>query len=350
MPEDVTTSAEPSSAEAPAAAPAQEVHEVPTDPKAYEQWRYGTTKPKAESAPAKRSESKPKGEAESDQASDAAAESEPATRKEQQPSKAERRLNELLEDLKRAGLSPSELKSFKRDAQKATAEPPKEQAKPAAPADPDEPKEPNQDDFTKWEDYEAAHKKWIRDLAKYEGRKAVMQDRLERSQEAAENELRTRVEQAKQRYGSEAESAIKVAATAIFQDAEVPRAVQAILNGSSVLVDVMYTIGKDTSDLEDFVALCKSDPGAAIRKAVLTEKLVMEELAKAGAQASPTRDEDGKFAAPDKKSPTAPPPPREVSGRSGAPRDTIQRAVETGDFATYRAEQNRRDLTRFRGQ
>lgn len=354
MADDVATPAEPVSTEA--AAPSSpeptkpDTFEVPSDPEAYTRWRFG--KPQAESAPAKKTESKPKGDAEGDQdAPGDAAEPEPAPNKEQ-PSKAQKRLNELLEDLRKAGLSPSELKSFKREAKAAEAPPngTSEKRPEKAPlVDESAPKKPKQDDFKTWEEYENARDKYFEDLADYKAQLAVESDRQRQRQETLQQQMTERLNDAKKRYGTEADTKIVGAAKAIFQDQAIPGAIREILNGSGALVDVLYAIGKDASDLEDFVEMCKRDPGAAVRKAVLVEKLVMEELAKAGGQA-PTRDEDGKFVAAPEKKASAPPPPREVSGRSGAPKDAVQRAVETGDFDTYRAEQNRRDLARARGQ
>jgi hypothetical protein len=354
MADEVTTSAEPVSADT-AAAPASQAEpaaQVPTDPKAYHEWRYGSAKPPAESAPAKKSDAKPKGNAEGDQESGTAAESEPA-KAERQPSKAERRLNELLEDLKRAGLSPSELKTFKREARAAQEEQPKAAPERTvkAPAHSEAPKKPKQDDFDTWEKYEDARDKYFEDLADFKARHAVEQDRHSQRQEAAQKEMSERLTEAKKRYGDEAETTIVGAAQAIFQDQAIPGAIREVLNESSALVDVLYALGKDESDLDAFVEQCRTDPGAALRKAVLVEKLVLEELGKSSnGHATPPRDGEGKFVAQGKRQSTAPPPARQVSGTAGPPVDETARAVEKGDFTTYRELANRRDLARFRGQ
>jgi hypothetical protein len=349
----VTPAAAPSTA-APATEPvaAPETYTVPTDPKAYQEWRYGS-RPPAESAPAKKppSDAKPKGEAEGDQASGTAAESESAKAAERQPpSKAEKRLNELLEDLRKAGLSPSELKTFKRlSAQEDQAKAPPEKRTEKAPANGDAPKKPKQEDYDTWEKYEDARDEYYDALAAFKARHAVEEDRQRQRQESAQKELTERLAEATKRYGEEAETTIVGAAKSIFQDQAIPGAIREILNESKALVDVLYALGKDESDLADFAEQCRTDPGAAIRKVVLVEKLVLEELGKAG-KSEPARDGDGKFVAQGKKQSNAPPPARQVSGNAGPPADEVARAVEKGDFTTFREARNRADIARFRGQ
>ncbi len=341
------------------------VVEVPQDRATYDHWRATgeTTKPQAASAPAKTSsDAKPvdAGDGEGTGERQDAPESDTGKKQEHQPSKAERRLNELLADLKNAGLSPAELKTFKREAQKA-AEPekkadavPEKTDKPAI--DPDAPKRPKESDFKTWEEYEAAKDEYIEKLADYKARKAVESDRAQQRNEAAQKEMLERLNGAKQRYGDGADETIVETAKAIFQGGEVPGVIREVLNESDVLVDVLYTLGKDAESLSEFLDLAKSSPGQAMRKAVLVEKLVREELAKgSGKQAeaaaeTPERGSDGKFVATPKKETKAPPPPKETSGRSGPPPDETERAIESGDFASYRAAANRRDLARIQGR
>ena len=52
---------------------------------------------------------------------------------------------------------------------------------------------------------------------------------------------------------------------------------------------------------------------------------------------------------PARKVTSAPPPPRETSGRSSPPPDAVKRAIDDGDFLSYRAEQNRRDIAKRKG-
>jgi hypothetical protein len=339
--------------------------EVPTEPKAYQQWRQtGEVTPKAAPAPApkKTSDAKPAdaGDEEGDQASGKAPESEPGKKQEHKPSKAEARLNELLDDIRKTGYTPSELKLLRKEAQKG-AEPeskPKEAPeKTVKPADEKAPKKPQEKDFKTWEEYEAAKDSYLEEMADYKAQKRLEAYQSQQRQEAAQKEMQSRLDAAKARYGDGSDVTIVETAKAIFQDQAIPGPIREVLNESDVLIDVLYTLGKDSEGLAEFLELAKSKPGAAMRKAVLIEKLVSEELAKGGgkpaAGETPERNSDGKFVStkpPEKKNTSAPPPPKETSGRSGPPADEVEGAVKSGDFASYRAAANRRDLARLQGR
>jgi hypothetical protein len=334
--------------------------EVPNDPEGYAEWRQTgkvpepkpkpAAQPKEESAPSKESS------AEGAQESGKAPESEPGKKQEHKPSKAEARLNELLEDLRRAGLSPAELKTFKREAQRQEAQPPKAGAeKTEKPAGLEPPKKPKLEDFEDYDKFEEEKDKYYEDLADYKSKKSLEEFRAQQQQETAKKEMAGKLADAKKRYGDSAESTIGTAANAIFGDEQIPAAVRALVDQSPVLVDLLYVMGSKADELAEFIELARTNPGAAVRKAVLLERLVMEELEKgsAGKSGSPQRDESGKFVpakAPEKKVTEAPPPPKEVSGRGAAPPDEVESAAQSGDFASFRSAANRRDLARRRGQ
>ena len=84
-------------------------------PEQRQEWRKTGQAPKPESAPSPESKESDSGE----KPATIAPASEPGTRQEHKKQTAAERLTELLDDLKRAGLSPSELKTFKREAQRA---------------------------------------------------------------------------------------------------------------------------------------------------------------------------------------------------------------------------------------
>jgi hypothetical protein len=293
--------------------------------------------PSAESAPAKESSDgdKPEKTAPAPEAGKPQQEKKPR-------SNAESRLEEILSDLRTAGLSPSELKSFKREVRqeqaKAAPEPP---VKPPAPA------------VKKLEDYDSIEA-YLEDLADQKANQRLEAYRAEERQKAEQKVISDKLAEAKTRYGDDAESRIRSTAKSVFNDEQIPMAVKALANDSPVLVDLMYVMGSDPNELDEFVSLAKSNPGAAIRKLVLVEKLVQEELAKGGTPKAsgngdaPERDESGKFL-PAKKVTSAPPPPRETSGRSSPPPDAVKRAIDDGDFLSYRAEQNRRDIAKRKG-
>lgn len=340
---------------------ASESFAIPQDPKANLEWRKTgempaaterRATPQAASTPAKPASAAPSKE----EPAETAAASAPAP-KQEATSAAAIRLNELLADLKAAGLSPTELKTFKREAAAAPA-----QAAPETTAQPQgappnqlvEPKEPTQADFPVWEDFQAAQRKYVKDFATYTAKLAVQQDRELRANEAQQATLRSKIADAKARYGETTEATIGEATRAIHGDETIPLVVRQLISESPVLVDVMYVLGSKPEELASFVALTKSDPGKAIRKFALMEHLVEQELAKPGAAATPAvegtaRDETGKFVAPAKIRTAAPAPPEELSTRGSAPPDPIDAAVRNNDFATFKAEEDRRDLRKRRG-
>jgi hypothetical protein len=338
-----------------ASSPATEVA-VPTNSGAYAKWRMTGELPKSEaSAPSKETSGAGEEPAASAPASEAG-----KTQQEKKPrSSAETRLNELLADLKTAGYTPAELKSLRREAQQtpSKSEPqpkaaPEQTAKPAAGGPPVKPK---QDDFKTWDEYEAAKEKYNEDLVDYKSKKAVDDYRAQQAQEAMNRDLKTKMDDARTRYGDEAESTIVGSAQAIFNDEKVSPVIKAILNESTILTDVLYALGSK-ADIAEFVALAKASPGQAIRKLALIEHLVTEELARGGKAAAKApaageaseRDESGKFT-PAKKVTEAPPPPRETSGHAAPPPDEVEAAVKADDFTRFRNAANRKDLARRRG-
>lgn len=370
-----------------ASSAAPQTFEIPSDPKANLEWRKTgevpaasskQTTPKEDSTP---SNKKASASASEESAAETAAASATALKQEKakQP-RADDRLNELLADLKKAGLTPAELKTFKREAAAAakTATAPANAApeKTANPQGPVEPVEPTQKDtkadgtpkYATWEEFDADHRKYVRDYAQYVAKMAVAEDRQARAAEAQQQTLAQKVTEAKARYGDQTEATIGNATRAIMAEAEIPVAVRALIDGSTVLVDVMYALGSDQAELDAFVDLAKRDPAAAIRKFVLLEHLTTEELTKSAAAGKGTaaaegagaeRDENGKFVShettPAKKRPAAPPPPEELNTRGSAPPDEIADAIrraETGDVNATRVAidaLNRRDIARRRG-
>lgn len=273
------------------------------------------------------------------------------------------RLNELLDDLRRAGYTPAELKTLRREATKtdqaaAPAKPATEQT--ANPAELKPPTKPKQEDFKTYEEFELARDKYFEDLADFKAQKRVEEFQQQQEQKAAQETVRQKMEEARTRYSSDPEAVNTISATAraITGDQQIPLTVKAILDQSPVWPDILYTLGSKAEELASFIELSKSNPGAAIRKAVLLEQLVTQELAKgakpSAGEGATQRDETGKFVAekpPEKKKePAAPPPPTEVSGRGTPPPDEVEGAVRNNDFRRYRASQNARDAALRRGR
>jgi hypothetical protein len=333
----------------------------------YASWRKTGKLPEPKPEQKSKEASTPSTEKKSSEPSGSDGESVPASeagneKQEKKRSTAESRLNELLSDLRKAGLSPAELKTFRKAAQaeaKAETEP---QATPEKTAQP-EPQQPKQDAWEaqnpkpKLENYDSIES-FVDAISDWKASKRDFEREQKAKAEAAQKEVNDKLAGARARYGEAADATIRDSAKAIFSDAAIPNAVKAILNDSPEMVDLLYTLGSDADGLKEFIALAKEKPGLAIRKAVLMEKLIAEELSKSSAASSsessetPTRDENGKFVSqkepPAKPVTKAPAPPREASGRSAAPPDAVEAAFKSNDFAAFRAAQNRRDLERLR--
>ena len=317
--------------------------------------------PKEESAPSK--ETPAAGE---QPAENSAPASETGKEKqEQRQSKADVRLNEILDDLREAGLTPKALKSFKDEWQRKQQQAEPAQAAPEKTENPADsklkpPVKPKPEDFEgkPWSEYEAAKDKYAEDLAEYKAAKAIEDFQVRQQQEAQGRELQSKLAEAKTRYGDEAESTIRTTADSVFRDAKVPDSVKRRINKSPILVDLLYVLGEKPGNLQDFLQTAHSDEDAAITKLVLLEHLTKEELAGKGEKApegQAPRGEDGKFAkapTPEKKTTDAPPPPREVAGRGPAP-DEVEAAFQTanksGDARSFIEAETRRQMRRRKG-
>jgi hypothetical protein len=282
------------------------------------------------------------------------------------------RLNELLGDLKRAGLTPAELKSFKREAQAATPAAAAPSAAPPAAATPaaqapapqtlEAPKKPKVEDFDSYEKYEEARDQYHADQTRFEIAKALEGERTRAADAEAERRNAAMLADATERYGADAGDVIKNAAAQLVSTAEMPGVIRAMLGDSPVLGDLLYVMGSK-GELAAFIDLAKRSPGEAVRKLAIVEHLVKEELAskRAGKSAAsgdgvPARANDGTFvkadgaAPPAKKVTNAPAPPSETGGRSAAPPDEVEAATKAQDFRAFRRAANERDLAARSGR
>jgi hypothetical protein len=211
-------------------------------------------------------------------------------------------------------------------------------AQPAAPAALVEPKEPNPNAFKDWDSWDKANRQWQKDYSAFASKKAAAEavadyQRTEAAR-AQQRALNTELEAGRKRY-PDLDEVIKPVSTAIFNDQQIPPAVKAMIDESPVLVDLLYVMGSDAGELEKFVALARTNPAAALRKVVVLEQLVSEELS--GKKSIPT------VPAP-KKITSAPGPTHEVSAISTAPADEVGSAVQSDNFQAYRRLANERDL------
>lgn len=341
---------------------------------AYAEWRQTgklpEPKPNEESTPSQDSsaageESQAENTAPAPEAGKEKQETQQQAPKQKPRSNAETRLTELLEDLKRAGLSPAELKTFRREqaaqaSQQSQQQPkatPEQTEKPAAL---EAPKKPDFKDYQdkSFEEWEAAKDEYFEKLADYKSAKALEQFQLQQREQQTQQEVAKQLADARKRY-ADADSIIAPAAQAIFADQQIHPALKSMVEQSPYLVDLLYVLGSKPQDFAQFVENAKTNPRAALQQLFEVEALVRQELGKAsnGAAEVQPRDAQGRFApeaekaaaAPEKKTTGAPPPPKEVGGRTSAPPDAMEAAVNTGDFARYREEANRRELQARKG-
>jgi hypothetical protein len=264
----------------------------------------------------------------------------------QQPrSTAASRLNEILGDLKSAGLSPAELKTFKRERQQA----PPVIVAPEPPVKlPDRPIRPKYEDFDSDNvAYEAAMDKHEEALAEWKANQAIERFKKTEADKATRQQLTTKLAEAKTRYGDEAQSIITSTTGQIVGDANIPIELKRIINSSPVLVDLMFVMGQKPEDLTEFINTAKTDPDAAMRRVVLLERLVMEELTAKPVKGAKEVVEDP--AVPGSKKLKAFEPPEEIGGNKGVPLDEVAEAGKTNDFAKYRRVANSRDIARAKG-
>jgi outer membrane murein-binding lipoprotein Lpp len=331
---------------------------VPSDPEAYAEWRQTGKLPeskpsKDDSAPSTRKKS-------AGEEPGKGAPAPEAGQKRQERSNADSRKEELnreIRDLlaKRDQLRQEFEAAGKKDVK--AAEPSPAPAK-DAPADSStaptlkRPVKPKQEDFDDWGKFEVAQDKYLEDLADFKAAERIEEHTQRQRQLAQTQEMQKRLDEAKSRYGAEAEPKIVDTAKTIFDDKGVAPAVKIALGRSDVLVDALYVMGSDPDEFSGFIDLAKKDPLEALRKWFVIESLVKEELGKSPPTAAqnepPERGEDGKFLKPARRE--APAPPLELNGNSSPPGDERDRAAKTGNFRAFKADADRRELLRYRGQ
>jgi hypothetical protein len=217
------------------------------------------------------------------------------------------RLNELLEDLRKAGLTPAELKTYKRElkeAEKVVEQPKAAPEKTENPTELKPPTKPKSDDFKTYEEYEDARDKYFEEMADYKAAKKFQEFQVEQARNAAYQSVQNKLNEAKARYVDDPSAVETISATSrtLVSDQQIPLAVKSIIDQSEVWPDIVYTLGSKPEELQAFIKLGKENPDAAIRKAVLIEHLITQELSKGGkpetkseAKTDVTRDESGKF-------------------------------------------------------
>ena len=295
------------------------------------EWRKTGVLPSKESP--KPADSEPaKSEAKATTEAEKAAPAPEAGNKHQEPRKrsdAESRIKELLAENKR-------LKS-ERDSQPA----PQKAAEPAKPETQYTRPKPTLTDKTsdgkaKYADYE----EYVDAVADWRSEQRLEQYKRDEAIKAQTTKLQEELREAKTRY-PDVDTIIKPTSDRLFNDQQIAPAVKAVFDQSPVLVDLLYVMGSKGTEFNEFMQLAKDNPIAAIRQAVLTERLVIEEL---------ERKTESSAKVPEKKQvSSAPPPPREVASNQ-SPNDPVAGAVQRKDFNAYRAEANRAEIAKRKGR
>ena len=352
MPDVITTVAESSpatEAQPPTqtSKPPEETLSVPTNAEDYAEWRTTgklpekkSPSPKEESAPSKNT---------------VTPDSEPGAQQKRQGNADSRKL-ELNQEIRDLIAQRDKVKQEVEAPAKKDVKPQAESS--TAPADPKRPVKPKAEDFKDWAQYETAKDKYDEDLADYKAEQKIQEYEQRQRQSAATQAMQARLDEAKSRYGDEAEPKIMDTAKTVFDDQKIAPAIKTAIGRSQVLVDALYVMGSDPNELASFVDLSIKDPLEALRKWYTVEALVKAELEKsAGKQetkpetngSTPQRDDDGKFL-PARIAKKAPAPPTELGGSSSPPGDERDRAAATGNVRDFFAAGNRRDMARWKGQ
>jgi hypothetical protein len=333
--------------------PSAQVMEIPSEPAAREKWLATGEKYKpatdGNAEPVKTSSSPDKGEGVP--ASETGEKEQGVKNK----SKAQQRLDEILEDIKTAGFTPAELKTYRREQKAAQV-----QAAPEATVKPPErPKRPKMAEFYDKEDpqaaYETAMDEYESKCRSLDRQETIAEIQRTQSEQNSRRELLTKVNEAKTKYGEEAQAVISKTVNQLFSDNQIPLTVKAIIDESPVMVELLYGIGAKPEEFASFLELARNQPGQSLRKLVLMENGIIEgektprnEAPKGEegeGQDLPERDDKGQFIS--RKVSKAPPPPLEMGGTKGQAPDEVEAAVKAGNFAAYQAAQNARDAARF---
>jgi hypothetical protein len=253
-------------------------------------------------------------------------------------SKEEIRLQELLDDLKKAGLTPAELKTFRKEATKtaesSTAKPAdvKTAVKAAPVVELKAPVKPKFEEFENlgpdkaWEAFEAAKDKYYDDCREYDRKKAIEDFKRQTAEEAHAQQLNKELAAARERY-KDFDTAVAPLWTEIATDKTIHPMVAEFVGQSAAMVDVMYAIGSDAATMKKFLDAARTDPFTALRYAMKAEELAMEELAKTKKEGKAESKPENKGEPEDKKNPAnkktddEPQPTREVGNRGTGPND-----------------------------
>lgn len=185
----------------------------------------------------------------------------------------------------------------------------------------------------------ASYEDFVEDLADWKVEQRIAAQQREQQAKQMFEQVRKGLEEARERY-ADFDSIAKPVHQELMKP-DISREVFAVINDSPVLADLLYTIGGTEASKADFLDACRTNPGKALRVALLMEQEIVKELGKVKAAAK--KDGEGETeTAPATPKPRAPKPPTEVGGRGAPGEDALISAAKAGDFRSFDAEQTRR--------
>ena len=185
----------------------------------------------------------------------------------------------------------------------------------------------------------STYEDFVEDLADWKAEQRIATQQREQQIGQQRQTLAKQLEEARGRY-EDFDSVTKPVISEMLKP-DVSREVFAVINDSPVLADLLYTIGGTEASKADFLDACRTNPGKALRVALLMEQEIVKELGKGKV----AEKKDGEAKPPVKPEPRAPKPPTEVGGRGATnTEDALISAAKAGNFREFDAEQTRRAL------
>lgn len=238
---------------------------------------------------------------------------------------AEERISELIADKKRLEQELAEARKPKTtQAESSTAkatETAKEQPKKL-----EAPKKPVLEEFVKQgktiEDYDAAMDEYHEKNTEYKIQKALEEDRQKQALESAKRKAKEEWDAAAKRYPDLKDVVVPFANELNYAN----QLVQAALNRSDVLHDLLYVIASKPEDRAAFLKEAKEDPLAAIERIAVTQRLIREQLSGKSKEKSEAEPKEKKEP-PAKTKTEELQATREVGNRGSGPGDPAADAV-----------------------
>lgn len=253
---------------------------------------------------------------------------------------AEARIKELAADKKRLekeledARKPKETKPAESSTARQTEEKPAAQPETRPKPKLDDKAPDGKQKYANYEEHQEALMDW-----KVE-QKLAAREREQQQQQQVQS-LGKQLEEARGRY-TDFDSVTKPLIQDLMKP-EIPREVFAVINGSAVLADLLYTIGGTEATKADFLDACRTDLGKALRVVLLVEQEVAKELGKGKGTEKKAGEGEAETTAVAPK-PRAPKPPAEVGGRGAPGEDALITAAKENNFRAFDAEQTKRAL------